>query len=532
MRPLLGFGEHLRGPTILNDVTDEGGGQKQRRALPRFSVRTRLIAVITIVSALGMLAVGFVVYLEERQRILAQVDDLLRANLDSARFLVEEGSPDTGTWEASVDALSAVVQRAAPDDNTGVIGLTDGAARLVPGVPLDVDLQDAPGFVPHIVETVTTTAPVIGTYSGDDVTWRYLAVPISLDTDTESTSTFVIAYDLEAELAEINSAARVWAIATAVTLAVIAGAAALVTTRLLRPLRQMRETAERVSAQSLSERLPIQGRDDVSDLAQTMNAMLDRLDQALDSQRQLLSDVGHELKTPITIVRGYLEVVDADDPRDVRDTRDLAVDELERMGTLVQELAAAAALHGPAPIRPVPVDAADLVRQILRKVQGIEGADASAGEVAEIVTSLDPARTTQAVLQLAQNAVSHGGGRMVLSSRVAGDSLELSVRDFGSGVPDAAKARVFERFHRGADAANRPGSGLGLNIVHLIARAHGGTARVEDAEGGGAQFVISFPIVQAKATARGELMIPPRPPLPSREPVDDSVAERVTEKRS
>ncbi|WP_404434438.1 HAMP domain-containing histidine kinase [Microbacterium lacus] len=505
-------------------MTDVGGGQKKRRALPRFSVRTRLIAVITIVSALGMLAVGIVVYLEERQRILNQVDDLLRANLDSARFLVEAGSPDTGTWAASVAALSAVVQRAAPDDNTGVIGLTDGAARLVPGVPLDVDLQEAPGFVPHIVDTVTTSDPVIGTYAGDGVTWRYLAVPIHLDTDTESTSTFVIAYDIEAELAEINSAVRVWAIATAVTVAVIAGAAALVTTRLLRPLRQMRETAERVSAQSLSERLPIQGHDDVSDLAQTMNAMLDRLDHALDSQRQLLSDVGHELKTPITIVRGYLEVVDAEDPRDVRDTRDLAVDELERMGNLVQELAAAAALHGPAPIRAVPVDAADLVRQILRKVQGIEGADATAGDVAEIVTSLDPARMTQAVLQLAQNAVTHGGGKMVLSSGVVGDHLELVVRDFGHGVSDEAKVRVFDRFRRGTDAAGRTGSGLGLNIVQLIVRAHGGTVRAQDADGGGAQFVISIPIVQKKATARGELVIPPRPPLPT--------PEVVTEKRS
>lgn len=485
-------------------------------------MRTKLIAVITIVSALGMLAVGFAVYLEERRRSLTQVDNLLQANLEAARFLVEEGSPDTGTWSASVDALSAVVQRAAPDDNTGVIGLTNGAARLVPGVPLDVDLQSAPGFVEHIVETVTTTDPVISTYRGDDVTWRYLAVPISLDTDTESTSTFVIAYDIEAELAEINSAARVWAIATAVTLAVIAAAAALVTTRLLRPLRQMRETAERVSAQSLSERLPIQGRDDVSDLAQTMNDMLDRLDQALDSQRQLLSDVGHELKTPITIVRGYLEVVDPDDPGDVRDTRDLAVDELERMGNLVQELASAAALHGPSPIKPVPIDAADLLRQILRKVQGIDGADVSAGDVAEIVTSLDPARTTQAVLQLAQNAVTHGGGRIVLSSRSTDGHLELIVRDFGPGVPDAAKVRVFDRFRRGADAATRGGSGLGLNIVQLIARAHGGTVRVEDADGGGAQFVISLPIVHTSLAARGELVIPPRPPLPA----PDLVAEK------
>jgi len=482
--------------------------------MPALSVRTRLITVITVVAALGMLAVGFVVYLEERSRILAQVDDLLAANLESAKYLVEQGAGASGTWESAADALATVVQRAAPDDNTGTVGIIAGEAKLVPGVPLDVDLLGAPGFVPHVVNATAAGEPIIGTYDEDDVIWRYLATPISLDPDQPGTAVFAIAYDIEAELAEINAAARVWAIASLVTLVVIGGAAALVTTRLLRPLRQMRETAERVSAQSLSERLPIVGRDDVSELAETMNDMLDRLDQALDSQRRLLSDVGHELKTPITIVRGYLEVVDADDPTDVRETRDLAVDELERMSRLVQDLAEAAALHGPSPVKPVPVDTADLVQQILRKVRGIEGAQIEVGLVADAVAPLDPARVTQAMLQLAQNAVTHGGGRMVISSQVRGRVLELSVRDFGPGVPDAAKAEVFDRFHRGTDAEERAGSGLGLNIVQVIARAHGGSVRVEDAAGGGARFVLSLPYAGATSPPGSNLVIPPRPPLP------------------
>lgn len=492
-----------------------------RLQLPTASVRTRLIAVITVVAALGMLSVGFFVYLEERQRVLEQIDELLEANLASARYLVERGGDDAAVWASSADALESVVQRTAPDDNTGVLGLIDGAAALVPGVALDVDLQSAAGFVPHVLRESAGEDPVIGTYSTDAVTWRYLAIPISVGTAGAAPGAlFVIAYDIDAELAEINSAARVFLIASAVALVVIGAAAALVTTRLLRPLRQMRETAERVSGQSLSERLPIVGRDDVSELAQTMNEMLDRLDEALESQRRLLSDVGHELKTPITIVRGHLEVVDADDPADVRETRDLAVDELERMGRLVQDLASAASLHGPAPVRPVPTDAADLMRQIVRKAQGIDGADAAAGPSADVVCALDPARVTQAMLQLAQNAVTHGGGRMVLSSRVAGGALEFSVRDFGSGVPDHAKAVVFDRFQRGGDAAERAGSGLGLNIAQVIARAHGGSVRVVDAPGGGAEFVIALPFVPSAPALR----IPPRPPLPPREPAGSATS--------
>ena len=475
-------------------------------------MRTRLIAVITVVAAIGMVAVGFVVFLEERSRILRQVDTLLEANLASARHLVENPLEDE-PWEDARDALAAVVQRTAPDDNTGSVGVLDGEPRLVPGVPLDVDLLGAPGFVPHVVAQTRSGDPVIGTYAEEGVVWRYLGMPVTVDANGPTTALFMIAYDVEAELSEIDAAARVWVVASAVTIVVIGVAAGWVTTRLLRPLRQMRETAEKVSGLSLDERLPIVGRDDVSELAQTMNDMLDRLDEAVDSQRRLLSDVGHELKTPITIVRGYLEVVDADDPFDVRETRDLAVDELERMSRLVQDLAAAAALHGPSPVKPVPVDAADLVRQIARKAQGIDGATVSTGAVAEVVTALDPTRTTQALLQLAQNAVTHGGGRFTISSAVVNDHLELSVRDFGPGVPDDAKTQVFERFRRGEDTEGRAGSGLGLNIVQVIARAHGGGVRVEDAPGGGADFRVSLPLV-ATGIVAGGLRIPPRPPLP------------------
>jgi signal transduction histidine kinase len=102
---------------------------------------------------------------------------------------------------------------------------------------------------------------------------------------------------------------------------------------------------------------------------------------------------------------------------------------------------------------------------------------------------------------------------MVISSRVEGDSLVLSVRDFGPGVPDAAKMRVFERFQRGGGQTS--GSGLGLNIVQVIARAHGGSAGVTDAIGGGADFALSVPLTGAPG--RSEIVVPPRPPLPVRE---------------
>lgn len=489
-----------------------------RRRRLVLSVRTRIVAAITVVAALGLIVVGLTVYIAERNRTIDAIEDRLADNLASARFIIAEGDPETGTWTTADAALYAVVQRMSPDDNTGALGIIEGRAVMEPGAALDLDLQSASGFVDHVAGQVTGASPIIGTYAEDGVAWRYLAAPISVaGGDAAEQVLFAMAYDIEAELAEINDAARAYLIAASLALAVIALVATLVSTHLLRPLRRMRDTAERVSAQSLSERLPVPGRDDVSELAATMNDMLDRLDGALDSQRQLLSDVGHELKTPITIVRGQLEVMDATDPDDVRDTQTLVVDELERMAGLVQDLAAAAALHGPSPVSPVQVDAGELVQQIGRKARSIEGANVTIGAVAEVVAALDPARITQAALQLVQNAVTHGGGTIDIGSRVHGGALEVWVRDHGPGVSEAEKPLVFDRFHRGDQER---GSGLGLNIVQVIARAHGGSVRVDDAEGGGARFVMALPLASSTLTLPSGLVIPPKPPLPAPTLVD------------
>lgn len=523
MRSFLGIPFPVSAAGDTGGVTERDSGLHRERLA--VSVRTRLVAAITAVAALGLLAVGVSVYLVERQNSIEQVNARLLANLESTRFIVAEGDAarpggtEPAPWTSSTDALRAVVERMSPDDNTGAAGMIDGAIALVPGVRLDVDLSDADAFAAH-VRGELGTEPIIGTFAENGVVWRYLAAPIIVEGSTApSDAVFLMVYDLEAELAEFDAAARTFAVAALVVLAVIAATGSIVASRLLRPLRQMRETATRVSAHSLQERIPVVGNDDVADLARTMNDMLDRLDGALDSQRQLLSDVGHELKTPITIVRGHLEVMDPTDPDDARETQSLVLDELDRMGRLVEELAHAAALHGPSPVQPVPVDVADLLQQIARKAQGIAGVRVTLGAEPEGVAMLDAGRVTQAMLQLVQNAVTHAGPRVEVGGRSAEQEVELWVRDHGPGVPDDAKERIFDRFHRGADAAARHGSGLGLTIVQVIARAHGGSVSVTDADGGGAVFTLRLPRGAVREWHRlaDGLVVPPRPPLPKRE---------------
>lgn len=370
-------------------------------------------------------------------------------------------------------------------------GMDAGKITTVPGVELDLDVRDAHHLATHVEQARPESGPMIGTWAEDGHVWRYLVAPIAIqDSPSPAEVSFVLVYDIEAEFDE---AARMFVIASAIVLAVIAATGTVVATRLLRPLRHMRTTAEQVSARSLDERIPVVGNDDVAELAETMNEMLDRLDDALDSQRQLLSDVGHELKTPITIVRGHVELMDPHDPNDAQETRELALDELGRMGQLVQDLSAAAALHGPSPVKRSPVDTSDLLEQIVKKASAIEGASVRLTEKVDRVAFLDADRITQAMLQLAQNAVSHGGGDIEIGGRSDGVELRLWVRNHGAGVDEEESALIFERFARGASATHRAGSGLGLSIVRLIVRAHGGEVEVANVHDGGALFTMRIP---------------------------------------
>src|SRR5690606_23509794 len=120
--------------------------------------------------------------------------------------------------------------------------------------------------------------------------------------------------------------------------------------------------------------------------------------------------------------------------------------------------------------------------QIGKKAEKIVGADVVSVSAGHGTAVLDAPRVTQAMLQLAQNAVTHGGGRLEIGGRAEAGETVLWVRDFGPGVAPEDRDRAFERFERGTGAA-RPGSGLGLNIVQVIAKAHGGTVDVQDADG-------------------------------------------------
>ena len=231
--------------------------------------------------------------------------------------------------------------------------------------------------------------------------------------------------------------------------------------------------------------------------------MLDRLDEAFTSQRQLLDDVGHELKTPLTIVRGHLELLDPSDPAEVAATRDLALDELDRMSSLVADITELSTAGLASTLDREPVDIEAFTASVHEKATAISPEhEWTLGEQAALTADVDAGRLAQAWLQLADNAAKYSpaGSTIVISSRFDESddpALVLSVADDGPGVPEALRERIFDRFTRVSGGRGVAGSGLGLSIVQAIAAAHGGWAEVEDTRQAGSLFSIRLPLAVA-----------------------------------
>ncbi|MDP9397246.1 MAG: HAMP domain-containing histidine kinase [Actinomycetota bacterium] len=230
--------------------------------------------------------------------------------------------------------------------------------------------------------------------------------------------------------------------------------------------------------------------------------MLERLEHTFASQREFLQDAGHELGTPITTVRGHLELM-SDDPDQRRETLALVTDELERMGRLVDDLLMLARSQRRDFLRLEDVDVAQLVQEATDKAVALAPRAWRVDEVAEGIACADRHRLTQALVQLASNAVQHtgSGDEIGLGSRAEGRHLSLWVRDTGPGVPPSEAEHIFEHFARGRSARRRSeGAGLGLPIVRAIAEAHGGHVALHSRPGGGATFTLVLPVLKEDST--------------------------------
>lgn len=470
-----------------------------RRMRRSVSVRTRIVVAILAISAVGLAGSGAASYLVQRERALAAVDAQLSRSVSELRAIAAGRASSQSP--ASVSAvLQAAMGQLMPSADESVLGFVDYVPAFVPGGALPFHIERDPALVKRLVSEASATNVVMGTSRSSAGTLRYVIVPVTVPGDAKL-GLFVAAFDLDAVLSGVAQSFQGYLIVALIALVLIGLVSWFVAGRLLRPIGLLRDAALANSGADLSARIPVSGHDDVSELAIAINGMFERLENAFDSQRQLIDDVRHELKTPITIIRGNLELLEAGDAADIEATRVIALDELERMSGLVSELSLLAESDAPDFVTVTPVDVADLVAAVAIKARALDlGREWPIASGVEGTWLLDEARITQAWLQLADNAVKYSTREapIMIGSETAehpGGSrwLHLWVRDGGPGIPEHARTRIFERFGRLESSRGAEGSGLGLAIVLAIAEAHGGTVVLSGPPGQGSTFTIQLP---------------------------------------
>lgn len=473
-----------------------------RRFLPS-TARTRIIAwvLLLVFAALGV--VTLVTWLLLISAANARMDEALRVEVQEFNELTapgvnpRTGQPFTGVDEVIQEAIAYNIAR----PNEKFLGYVDGVyrtqSRQEPGTP-EVLARDT-AFADLVA---SVTEPTEGRYDHPEVgEVRYLAIPVTLGGDPAG-GVIVAAYLGDAERADADAAARLMLVVGSATLLGAAGAAWLLAGRILRPLRDVADTARIITDTDLSLRIPTRGgdpRDELNTLVGTVNQMLDRVEAGVAGQRRFIDDAGHELRTPITIVRGHLEVLDPDDPADVRSTVALVDDELTRMNRMVSDLLLLAQSAQPSFLQPEQVDVAGLTEDIFVKLSGLGDRDFTLQSTAAVTALLDRQRITQALVALADNACRFTvpGGWIGVGSQASGGWLRLWVSDSGPGVTPEDRARIFERFARGGKGRQHAdGAGLGLSIVRAIAVAHGGEVLLDSMPGRGATFTVTIPLME------------------------------------
>lgn len=437
------------------------------------TARARFLGWMVALCALILLAAGTATAIVERDRIIDSVDNSMSRQLrDFPTPRSVSVDPRTGDVLTTPDEVFAVALRDhAPEPGEAFFGFVNGRLRQQSAGTDAASLARDPAFLETARSLLASGRPGTGTAKTAAGDVRVVVEPIS--GGDENSYAWVGARDTAEASGDVYDAVGVFALVALVGLALFAAAGWPLVGRLLRTLG---------AAGSHASGPPLAF-------------------APLTLQRQVLGDAGHELRTPITVMRGHLELLDTGDRAEVAATRTLVLDELDRMGRLVDDLSTLATADRPDFLRLEPVNVGLLVRDIAEKARSLGERDWMVEASEDVTVTADGQRLTQALLQLADNAVRHTSESDTIALGTSLDhvtrSVRLWVRDTGPGVAAADSERIFRRFERAGEGTRgrESGSGLGLAIVAAIAKAHGGRVVLYSTPGVGATFTVVIPLV-------------------------------------
>ena len=437
--------------------------------MSRLPIRVRITAAFALAMALVLASSGLFLYLRLASHLSLALDRKLglraqdlaalvrqpHASLasDSGSRLVERGE----SYGQLLDANGRVLQATKPLGPAPVLSRRE--VRTALRRPIFVDRASVPGLdEPSRVLATSTTRrgrPVV------------LAVGATRQDRAETLASF------RDELLIAGPIALVLASLIGYLLAGLS----------LHQVESMRRRAAAISAETPGERLPVPPTgDEVERLGETLNEMLDRLEAGLERERDFVADAGHELRTPLALLRTELELAvrQGGSVEELRAALGAASREADRLSQLAEDLLLIARSdRGRLPLRVEELAAADLFATVISRFDWRSGEERKPLRVdgaADVRVRGDRLRLEQALSNLVDNALRYGGERIELAATAHNGVVELHVRDDGAGFPPELLDRAFDRFARADPARAAGGAGLGLSIVRAIAEAHGGGA--------------------------------------------------------
>lgn len=463
------------------------------------SARTRILAWYIILMAISSVISIFAIRQELFMRVQERVEQSLWQEVQEFRKLVHSGHPRTGKPFASHEVVvifDLFVSRNIPDDDEYLLTILNGRLYKYSPRALPEPLQhDSPLIQywsklnqPKQGRVETTWGELL--YFAEPVRVTYQAEP--LENQGTDRGVFVVAHVTTGEQEEVDEAIAVVVEVTVIVLAAVSILAWIVAGKVLAPLHVLTKTALSISNDSdLTKRIPVKGSDEIAELTITFNEMINRLEKAFVSQRNFINDASHELRTPITIIRGHLELL-GDDPQERRETVELITDELDRMNRFVDDLLTLAKAEQPEFLCLTTVDIGSLTEEMYTKAKTLAKREWRLESKGCGLIVADRQRLTQAVINLAQNATQHTRTQDVITigSIVRNGQARFWVSDTGEGISDTDQKRIFKRFARGANGRRSEGAGLGLAIVQAIADAHSGYVELFSQPGVGSTFTL------------------------------------------
>jgi signal transduction histidine kinase len=449
----------------------------------RLPIRVRVAAAFALAMAVVLAATGLYVY--------TQVGDDLSRALDQDLRLRGQ------------DLSVVVAHRAAPltaESGGRLIERGESFAQLLDARGRVVDATRPIGRRPLIVPDDVRRALRMATFAdrpsvpGLNEPARLLAIRV---TRGGARFVLVVGATRENRAETLRSLRTKLLIAGPVALLLATGLGYLLAGTGLRAVDAMRRRAADISADRPGERLPVPpANDELRRLGITLNEMLARLEEALESERQFVADAGHELRTPLALLRAELDYAlqHADDEEELRDAVTEASAETDRLVQLAGDLLLIAGSdRRRLPLRVESIDARQLLESVRNRFawRAREAGRELSIEVEDgLALDGDRLRLEQALGNLVENALRHGAGDVRINARETAAGVRLSVSDDGPGFPSGFVARAFDRFTRADPAHGGAGAGLGLAIVDAVARAHGGVASVR----GRTEVAVELPV--------------------------------------